>query len=122
MPKKQTDTKSGKPSCTQDHPDHDKVYEACELLIQSSGSCCPTIFKEHYPDLYDLFDPSRFASFLSQKGVKIKNDYAAQGITIPTYNHRQQRTAPRAPRAPAPAETDKGEAEAEGKFLHILFI
>ena len=25
IPKKQTDTKSGKPSCTQEHPVHDKV-------------------------------------------------------------------------------------------------
>ena len=39
------------------------------------------------PDLYEFFDPSHFASFLSQKSAKIKNDLAAQGVTIPTYSH-----------------------------------
>jgi hypothetical protein len=71
------------PNCTKKHPNYSEVREACQHLVTSCISCCKTVFQDKYPDLYNLFDPTKLKGFLNNLGTEIRKELEEQGIGYP---------------------------------------
>ena len=99
--------KTGLPKARKSNPRAPEIDKACADLFESYGSCCITLFREHHPDLAQIFDKDTLRSYLSREAKNLRNQYISEGRSIP-HNKGARPGLGRPPRpapAPAPAPT-----------------
>ena len=57
-------------------------------LSSPNGSCCKSLFLQHYKDLFDIFDPKSLQSYLDRQQSKLKAELKKQGRTIPESSYK----------------------------------